>query len=54
MKNMLRVAVLLSCAGAVFGATKAALPFIADDYPEALAQAKQKSLPIFVECWAPW
>jgi hypothetical protein len=30
------------------------LPFIADDYGKALSQAKQKNLPIFVECWAPW
>jgi hypothetical protein len=30
------------------------LPFIADDYGKALAQAKRQNLPIFVECWAPW
>lgn len=30
------------------------LPFIADDYPAALAQARQRDLPIFVESWAPW
>ena len=31
-----------------------ALPFIADDYPAAMAQARAKKLPIFVEAWAPW
>jgi hypothetical protein len=31
-----------------------ALPFIADDYPGALARARAKNLPIFVEAWAPW
>jgi hypothetical protein len=31
-----------------------AVPFIADDYPGALAQARAKKLPIFVEAWAPW
>ena len=31
-----------------------AVPFIADDYPGALAQARSKKLPIFVEAWAPW
>jgi hypothetical protein len=31
-----------------------AVPFIADDYPRALAQARAKKLPIFVEAWAPW
>jgi hypothetical protein len=30
------------------------LPFINDDYPKAMASAKQGSLPIFVEVWAPW
>ncbi len=30
------------------------LPFIADDYPRALAEARAKKLPIFVEAWAPW
>jgi hypothetical protein len=32
----------------------AVLPFVADDYPQALAQAKAKNVPIFVEAWAPW
>ena len=31
-----------------------AVPFIADDYPGALAQARSKKLPIFVDAWAPW
>ena len=30
------------------------LPFIADDYGKALAEAKQRKLPIFVEVSAPW
>ena len=30
------------------------LPWIADDYPKALALAKQRHVPIFVENWAPW
>lgn len=30
------------------------LPFIADDYPRALAEAKDKRLPLFIESWAPW
>ena len=32
----------------------AGLPFIEDRYEDALAQAKQRRLPMFVECWAPW
>jgi hypothetical protein len=31
-----------------------ALPFIEDDYAKAVARAKTKDVPIFVEAWAPW
>ena len=48
----------LAAASAFLGARSAepapAVPFIADDYPGALAQARSKKLPIFVEAWAPW
>ena len=30
------------------------LPFIEDDFPKAMAEARAKKLPIFVEAWAPW
>ena len=30
------------------------LPFIADEYPKALAEARAQRLPIFIEAWAPW
>ncbi|MBU8898016.1 thioredoxin family protein [Corallococcus sp. M34] len=30
------------------------LPFIADDYGRALAEAKAKGVPLFVDTWAPW
>jgi hypothetical protein len=44
---------LLILAG--FTSTLAAqLPFLEDNYPQALAQARQRKQPIFVECWAPW
>ncbi|MCA1582610.1 MAG: hypothetical protein LC796_14705 [Acidobacteria bacterium] len=37
------------------GAREAAgLPFIEDDYGRALAEAKSRDVPIFVEAWAPW
>lgn len=32
----------------------AELPFMQDNYKQALEQAKQRKQPIFVECWAPW
>ena len=31
-----------------------ALPFIADDYAKALAEARAQKLPLFIEAWAPW
>jgi tetratricopeptide (TPR) repeat protein len=30
------------------------LPFINDDYPRAIAEARARNLPLFVEAWAPW
>lgn len=30
------------------------LPFIHDDYPRALAEAKKANKPLFVDAWAPW
>jgi hypothetical protein len=32
----------------------ARLPFIEDDYPRALAEARRLNRPLFVEAWAPW
>ncbi|MCP3099696.1 thioredoxin family protein [Myxococcus sp. K15C18031901] len=32
----------------------APLPFIEDDYARALAEAKSKGIPLFVDVWAPW
>lgn len=39
-----------------FGAitAHAKLPFIDDDYTKAIARAKEKNVPVFVEAWAPW
>jgi tetratricopeptide (TPR) repeat protein len=34
--------------------TNEVLPFIADDYPKALAFARAERKPIFLEAWAPW
>jgi hypothetical protein len=41
-------------ASAAAAATTNGLPWIKDDYSKALAVAKQRNVPIFVECWAPW
>ena len=31
-----------------------ALPFIEDDYPRALAEARTRNIPLFVDSWATW
>ena len=53
MRTRLSIAILFLMV-ATFGETGSGLPFIKDDYAKALAEAKQRNVPIFVECWAPW
>ena len=50
------LAALLAASASSFasGAAKDVLPFIADDYPKALALARAEKKPIFLETWAPW
>lgn len=52
------LAALLLAAGAAAASSPKAppevLPFIADDYPKALAKARAAKKPIFLEAWAPW
>ena len=52
MKRLLLITALLVAATAARG--KEVLPFIEDDYATAVARAKAKNVPIFVEAWAPW
>jgi hypothetical protein len=46
----------LACArkSAVPAGATMALPFIENDFPQALARAREANLPLFVEVWAPW
>jgi hypothetical protein len=39
---------------AVPALAKEVLPFIDNDYSKALAEAKRKNVPMFVDAWAPW
>jgi hypothetical protein len=48
------IGILFMLVSAALGASATALPFINDNYPKALGEAKQRKLPIFVEVWAPW
>ena len=48
--------VLVCCTGYLLFSGVAAsevLPWV-DDYPRALAAARAKNVPLFVEAWAPW
>jgi len=51
MKKLLLLLLLLTAVPAV--ATEV-LPFIDNNYSKALAKAKRKNLPVFVDAWAPW
>ncbi len=48
------VAIVFALAAVSASAAKPVLPFIADDYAKAVAQARTKNVPIFVDAWAPW
>jgi hypothetical protein len=50
MKRLLPFALLLLSSVS----TRANLPFIENDYAKAIAQARAKNVPLFVEAWAPW
>jgi hypothetical protein len=41
-------------AARTIGARRAVLPFVADDYTKAVAEARARKLPLFIEAWAPW
>ena len=50
---LLAVAASTGAAPADRGDTRP-LPFLSDDYGRALADARARSLPLFIEAWAPW
>jgi len=54
MRIKLSLGILFLTAVSAAASAAAGLPFIHDDYPRALAKAKQRNVPLFVECWAPW
>jgi hypothetical protein len=49
MKRLLLALTLLAATSA-----HAKLDFVEDDYATAMARAKTKNVPVFVEAWAPW
>jgi len=53
MKNVSTFLLLVVLATSAMAATTT-LPFIDDNYAKALAEAKQRQLPLFVEASAVW
>jgi hypothetical protein len=49
-------AVVAAARPAAKGAATSAMvvPWIADDYTRAVAEAKARKVPLFIEAWAPW
>jgi hypothetical protein len=57
MSRFPSIAVLVLAAAPALAVSEPArpvLPFIENDYPRALSEARAKKLPIFAEAWAPW
>jgi hypothetical protein len=59
LASLLPALLVLGCASARSEAPAATepakvLPFIEDDYPAALTQARERKLPLFIDSWAPW
>jgi len=50
----MRKLLLLLLLAAIPAFAKEVLPFIDNDYAKALAQAKKRNIPIFVDAWALW
>jgi hypothetical protein len=51
---MRKLLILLLFLAATPAFAKEVLPFIDNDYAKALARAKAKNVPLFVDAWAPW
>lgn len=55
MNRLMRVAVVAAMAAVAAPLMASSnLPFIDDDYARALAEARARKLPLFIEAWAPW
>jgi len=54
MKKLAIWIVPLALAAVALPVSAAGLPWVKDNYPKALAEAKLRKLPMFVEVWAPW
>lgn len=51
---MKRLLLALALFAATSASASAKIDFVEDDYATAMARAKAKNVPVFVEAWAPW
>jgi hypothetical protein len=54
MKTALLASLAVGAALSAAPAVSSGLPWIENDYPQALSAARMKGVPMFVEAWAPW
>jgi hypothetical protein len=54
MKIVLLASLAMGAAISAAPAVTTGLPWIENDYPQALSAARSKGVPMFVEAWAPW
>jgi len=54
MKSLSCPAALLALSLSTGALAGEVLPFIHNDYAAAVAKAKAKGVPVFVDVWAPW
>jgi hypothetical protein len=54
MRRSAAAALVIAALAVPLRAADSVLPFIQDDYAKAVAEARAKNVPIFVDAWAPW
>jgi hypothetical protein len=54
MRRVFRLTLFLLLTTCTFAADIQGLPFQHDDYARAMAEARERNVPIFIEVSAPW
>ena len=51
---MKSLAIAIAISAAMSASAAETLPWVHDDYKQAVARAAKEKKPIFIEAWAPW